>query len=87
MIRRFLKWGLSLVKSAVDESVPEEQLHAYLRRRLVELKDQLEVGAIPSFLAPIFIASQTKGILGTQLLETYIIQLDVSRGEMRFLEY
>ena len=46
MIRKFIKWGLSLVKSAVDESVPEEQLHAYLYRGLIEFKDNLEAGAI-----------------------------------------
>lgn len=46
MIQRLLKWVLSLVKSTVDESIPEEQLHTYLRKGLAELQTHLEKGAI-----------------------------------------
>ncbi len=47
----------------------------------------LLVGENPNFLQPLFLLSDTVGILGTELLKTLIIQLDAAARVIRFLKY
>ena len=44
------------------------------------------VGENPNFLQPLFLMSDTVGILGTELLGTFTIQLDVESRQLRFIQ-
>ena len=46
MFRRFLAWGLSIIIRWVDDSVAEEDLHAFVRERLHELAERIHAGNI-----------------------------------------
>lgn len=48
MIRRWMARLLSMAKRMVDDTVPEVELHAYLRKRLLDLERALQSGAIPA---------------------------------------
>lgn len=44
MIRSLLRWFLSIVKHLVDDTIPEEDLHTYLRKGLVDLNQAIDSG-------------------------------------------
>ena len=46
MFRRFLAWGLSIPMRWVDDSVAEDDLHSFLRKRLHELRKWVHTGNI-----------------------------------------
>jgi hypothetical protein len=46
MIRSLLGWLISIAKRLVDDTIPEEDLHTYSRRGLVELSMAIDIGDI-----------------------------------------
>jgi hypothetical protein len=46
MIRSLLGWLVSIAKRLVDDTIPEEDLHTYLRRGLAEFRQAIETGDI-----------------------------------------
>lgn len=46
MIRRILGWALTIAKRLVDDTIPEKDLHAFLRKNLMDLDARIKSGEV-----------------------------------------
>jgi hypothetical protein len=46
MIRSLLRWLISIAKGLMDDTIPEKDLHAYIRKGLVDLNQAIDSGDI-----------------------------------------